>query len=283
MRLNKNLTIELAERVFFDRVKNDHSMDILIDHVGNSTTIPGSGNNLDRREHDILHYVESGKGIINCKGVNYSLVAGNIYLIPKKTDVSYYSDPQDPWKVHYISFYGSKRKYFLHQLGLSADNVALYTKPNKMILSCYQELLRQGQRENPSRTILAGIFYVIIGELLHSQAAKNDITVQIDLFQAITNHIYSHFDQNLRVSNIALTFNISQSQMYRIFKSECSLSPKQYIEIVKIEIACKLIRNGCNIKTTAFTCGYEYESHFYKTFCKHMGMTPVQYREKTVL
>ena len=52
----------------------------------------------------------------------------------------------------------------------------------------------------------------------------------LDLLQAIVNHIHSNLDRPLRVHNIASTFHISQSQLFRIFQAKYGRSPRQYIE-----------------------------------------------------
>ena len=90
---------------------------------------------MDRRDCHILHYVASGKGTFTCKCVDYALTAGDFYLFPKNTSVSYRANPQDPWRVYYIGFYGTKDDYYVRMLGLSPDNVALRGEPNPAILS----------------------------------------------------------------------------------------------------------------------------------------------------
>ena len=52
----------------------------------------------------------------------------------------------------------------------------------------------------------------------------------LNLLQAIVNHIHSNLDRPLRVRNIASTFHISHSQLFRIFQAKYGRSPRQYIE-----------------------------------------------------
>jgi AraC-like DNA-binding protein len=276
-------TASSGNRVYLDHPNRDLSADLLIDHVGCLATAPDEYTNTDRRVHDILHYVVSGKGSFFCKGVEYRLTAGCIYLFPRNVNVTYRADHDDPWTVFYTGFYGGKSDIFLSQLGLSADHIALYRKPDDQILSYYKGMQQEINRKNPSYTVLTGYFYLIVGSLLHDQADRDDRAVPIDLCQAISNYIDSGLDQPLRVQNIARSFHLSQSQLFRIFKQKTGLSPHQYIEAAKIEYACHLIRTGrYSIKEVAVKCGYEYESHFYKSFSHKIGMTPVQYRDGNI-
>jgi AraC-like DNA-binding protein len=280
--MSQTFADSVVNNVYLDHPNRDLSMDLLIDHVGCSATAPDEHTDLDRRVHDILHYVVSGKGVFTCKGVDYPMNAGCIYLFPRNTNVSYHADHADPWTVFYVGFYGGKSDVFLRQLGLSADHITLLRKPDEKILSYYQCMQREVHRKNPSRTVLTGYFYLIMGTLLQEQSDQDDWAVPIDLCQTISNYIYSNLDQPLRVHNIANSFHVSQSQLFRIFRQRTGLSPHQYIEAAKIEYACHMIHSGhCSIKEIAMKCGYEYESHFYKSFCRKMGMTPTQYRDRS--
>lgn len=272
-----------VNNVYLTHPGRELSGDLLIDHVGCSATVPDEHTDLDRRVHDILHYVVGGKGVFTCKGVNYAMDAGCLYLFAKNTNVSYRADHTDPWTVFYVGFYGGRSEVFLRQLGLSADQVVLRRKPDERILSFYQSMQKEVSRKSPSRTVLTGYFYLIMGTLLQEQPDQDDSAVPIDLFQAVSNYIYANLDQPLRVHNIAYSFHISQSQLFRIFQKRTGLSPHQYIEATKIEFACHMIQSSrCSIKEVASKCGFEYESHFYKSFYRKTGLTPTQYRERNV-
>lgn len=266
--------------VYLKHQNREQFSDLLFDHVGCSVTASDETNGLDRREHDILHYVAEGKGTFSCKNVDYPLSAGCLYLMPRNVTVSYRADHDDPWRVLYVGFYGSKGEDFLHRLGLSADNVALYRPPDDSVLSLYRSMLSEVRQKNPSLTMLAGYFHLIIGTLLQGQAASDDQVETVDLYTVICRYIHSNLDQRLRVHNVAGNFHISQSQLFRIFKQHSGLSLHQYIEATRIEHACHLLTSGSySIQQVAAQCGYEYESHFYKAFVKRMGVTPARYKK----
>lgn len=272
-------TTYASEDVNLERPSEPTALDLAIDHVGYSATMPDAYCAMDRRDCHILHYVASGKGTFTFKCVDYALTAGDFYLFPKNTSVSYRANPQDPWRVYYIGFYGTKDDYYVRMLSLSPDNVALRGEPNPAILSLYQKTISSAQQENASRTMLVGYLYQIFGALLCSQANQEDRVVSISPFQAITNYISSNLSQPLRVATIAEIHHISESQMFRIFKAQCGLSPHQYIEKARIDLACTLLRRSrLSIQEISLRCGYEYESHFYKSFQKLMGVTPFKYK-----
>lgn len=254
---------------------------LAIDHVGFVKHVPGATTLTDIRSNHILHYVKSGKGVFACDGEEYMLRAGDVYLFPKNTKVAYHADRQSPWCLYYVGFYGDLDNTFTSLLGLSQEKIVLHGAYSDKLDFYFTQMLQSAHEEDASMTTLVGWFYLIIGELLHSCALSNDAIESLDLFHSVSNYIQSNLSRALRIADIANTFHISQSQLYRIFRDACGLSPQQYYEKMRINYACTLIfQSTLTYKEIAQLCGYEYESHFYKAFEKLMGTTPAHYRQQ---
>ena len=240
---------------------------IAIDHIGHVRHVPGANTPMDIRNHHILHYITSGKGTFTCAGREFNLRAGDVYLFPKNLNVSYKADEADPWTIYYVGFYGEQDDCCANLLGLSREHIALHGVPPDRVISYYKNMLEAAHEPDASMTSLIGWFYLIIGELLHYCNVNNDTVESLDLFHSVANYIQANISRSLQIRDIALIFHISQSQMYRIFRDDCGLSPQQYYEKARINYACTLIyQSNLSYKEISQLCGYEYESHFYKSF-----------------
>ena len=63
----------------------------------------------------------------------------------------------------------------------------------------------------------------------------------------------------------------------------CKQSPQQFYEKIRINHACTLIyQSNLTYKEISRLFGYDYESHFYKSFMKLMGITPAEYRKQRI-
>ncbi|WP_105614440.1 AraC family transcriptional regulator [Vallitalea okinawensis] len=88
---------------------------------------------------------------------------------------------------------------------------------------------------------------------------------------------------NLSLDEVAKFANMSSSRFSHLFKERVGISLKRYITLLRVEQAKELL------KTTDFTilrianeCGLNNESLLYRTFKKHVGMTPKEYRKGNI-
>ena len=277
--------MQMTEPVSYDvvhlkRSKNPPSAEIIIDHVGHVSHLPGDSSMKDLRNHDILHYVVRGKGTFSCEGKTFLLRQGDLFLFPRNTLVSYKADGQDPWDMYYVGFFGEKADYYMNLLGLSKSCIALHDIPAELVLPYYQNMLEAARDQDVSLTSLLGWFYLILGALMRRCGCSPDRAEPIDLYHAVVNYVGANLSHPLRVAAIADMFHISQSRMFRLFKQNAGISPKQFCSRARMNYACTLIHQSLlSFKEISQLCGYEYESHFYKDFKKELHMTPAEFRE----
>lgn len=97
--------------------------------------------------------------------------------------------------------------------------------------------------------------------------------------------ILKYVDDNYRTiknsKEITELFGVSESYFFKMFRKEHGISPKQYINNLKLRHACQFLiyRHDRSAKTIAADCGFESYEHFMRLFKQKMGCTPLEYRE----
>ncbi len=82
------------------------------------------------------------------------------------------------------------------------------------------------------------------------------------------------------VSEMAEYCNLSDQQFRRLFHACTGLSPKKYIDKIKINLACeKLLSTDDSIGEIAASLGYVNQYHFSKRFKQITGTSPRQYQK----
>ena len=95
--------------------------------------------------------------------------------------------------------------------------------------------------------------------------------------------IQSDLARPLDVEEMARSLQMSASHFIRTFKAQVGYSPLAYQTRLRIERAKDLLRNtSLRVSEIAAQIGYQNPMYFSSTFKKHTGMTPLEYRDKSL-
>jgi AraC family transcriptional regulator len=92
-------------------------------------------------------------------------------------------------------------------------------------------------------------------------------------------YIESNFRKELTLNDLASVAAISPYHYSRIFKKKTGYSPYEYIVMIRINHAKKLLKtSNMRIKEIAYETGFNSESNFVTSFKKHTHYTPKEFR-----
>ncbi|CAM3553606.1 HTH-type transcriptional activator RhaS [Vibrio aerogenes CECT 7868] len=74
-------------------------------------------------------------------------------------------------------------------------------------------------------------------------------------------------------------FQLCPETIIRRFSRDYGMTPKAFINNLRVEEGKKLLRAGYSIADTALTLGFSDQSHFHKAFVQYAAATPNQYRQ----
>ena len=88
-------------------------------------------------------------------------------------------------------------------------------------------------------------------------------------------------DPEFNVKKLSQHLNISTTQLYRKLKALTSYSPVEFLRVIKLQKAYKLlnVRNN-TVKEVCYLSGFNNLSYFIKCFREHFGVTPASFRDK---
>lgn len=98
---------------------------------------------------------------------------------------------------------------------------------------------------------------------------------------AVVEHIHEHFDEDIRIPDLAELAAMSISQFERKFKGLFQLTPQQYLIEIRLNRACKeIVNTDHTLSQIAHDSGFYDHSHFTRQFVNKFGITPREYRKK---
>lgn len=102
------------------------------------------------------------------------------------------------------------------------------------------------------------------------------------LLSEILDYIGQNFKSIENLDDIAQKFFITKFHLCRIFKENTGMSVFQYINTLKIQMACTMLTNpGFSMTDISSECGFNSQMYFCEIFHRQLGMTPSQYRKNT--
>lgn len=100
-------------------------------------------------------------------------------------------------------------------------------------------------------------------------------------FDEITQYIDHHYNETLRVQQLASQCNMSYSHFAKLFRKTYNQSCKEYIEFIRINKVLELLRlTNLDLTYISQETGFADCSHLIRTFKRKKGITPKQWRKK---
>lgn len=99
--------------------------------------------------------------------------------------------------------------------------------------------------------------------------------------QELQRYVASHPAQDHSVASMAARVAMSPRHFARIFHHEAGMTPKAFVETMRVEAARRLLENGHETpKQVAAHCGYTDANGLRRAFMRRLGVTPAEYRKR---
>lgn len=126
---------------------------------------------------------------------------------------------------------------------------------------------------------LSGIINRFIGYVFEFRDVRHSVTLH-----KITGYIKQNYMNKITLDEIADQVYMSKSHISKIFNEGVGISITSYINKIRIEKSKRLLKDASlTIAEIANLTGFEDQSYFTKQFRQEIGISPKEYREKTVI
>jgi AraC-like DNA-binding protein len=96
-------------------------------------------------------------------------------------------------------------------------------------------------------------------------------------------YVMRHVDRPIKITDVAVFIGISDRYLYNLFIKYEGISPKQYINNLKLEKAKKLLSSpNISVTEVAESVGFSDVLRFSHFFSDHAGLSPSKYRKTNV-
>lgn len=235
----------------------------------------------------VIEYIVEGRGYLNVDGENYAATAGDVYILRKKTNHTYWSDARYPWVKIFFNIRGSLAELILGEYQLGKRGEVVLEAPE--LEQDFRDMLADlsdstlGQTERFDRAAVKFLDIVIkLANIRRAHGAHKDNLMSVEKEM---NTLVEYITMNPRriVGNQELADVIFRSKDYVIkrFFANFGATPYDYQIQQKMFSARNMLANtNLSVKEIAASLGYEDQHYFSFMFKKRCGMSPTQYRKK---
>lgn len=252
-------------------LSNENSDLLKIDNIGFSGDPKICRFGPGQRDLYLIHYVVSGEGVFN----GNPLKAGQGFLITPHTYECYYPDKDNPWKLLWVT----SRDAAVEEI-FDAYNANPQTQIFEYNYADAAERLTHEIEKKHNSLCSATEILEIFLNLFNRQKRKSGYENSEELyFNYAMNYIELNVSRSLSVAELTQILGVSQPYLYKIFMKKCSVSPKRYIDNVKIQKAKALLaETDMQISEVAYSVGFENQLRFSAFFKQRTGMSPTDFR-----
>lgn len=126
------------------------------------------------------------------------------------------------------------------------------------------------------------LWYHLVQNISHmAERVSDSVLYKQERMREMLTYIHNHYDEDLRVEDIAGAAGISGGECHRAFKTVLHTTPKDYLNQYRLDKSIELL-NGSEYSVTevANMVGYNFTSHFISSFKARFGETPRKYRTR---
>lgn len=116
-------------------------------------------------------------------------------------------------------------------------------------------------------------------QLLSESGQMESMEQEKTVLEEILDYMHKDFAQDITLKGTSEKFFINRSHLARIFKLKTGTTFNNYLTDLRIEKACRLMKEGVPICRAAEMVGYDNSRYFSRVFCKVKGCIPSRYRD----
>lgn len=236
-----------------------------------------------RQDH--LMMCVGGHGYVVVNGQKAHLQAGEMLIVPRKTQHTYWAADDDPWSIYWVHFLGEDIDYFVERIPRVGQPVPIEASAQSEAVRLFRyclDALHDGYglptliyAAQSTQHILSLLLYRNQSLPMEPRSGKRRSSLE-----SVVEYMQLNLDSPLRLQDFAQEAGMSVSHFSEIFRAQTGQSPVAYFIQLRMRLACRLLDLSVKpIKTIALETGYRDPYYFSRVFKNSMGIAPGKYRD----
>jgi len=240
--------------------------------------LPNSFEQINHRKNTGMYYILEGEIEIELKNKTITLAKDDYIFFDADESYQMRNPHNNPATIYIIGFslFNSQSLFVDFEIPrhgtLGTDNV---------IFSLIQRIFNAWfERKTGYLIKCRSIFHNIIYNILLSANNTNLYLTEYSKLQPAIRYIQTNYSKDIRIDDLCVLSNYSQTHIRRLFIKYFGVSPVKYITKYRIEQSILLFSHNrdLSVNQIAHKCGFNDVCYFSKIFKKVTGYTPLEYK-----
>ena len=230
--------------------------------------------------YGIWQYTLSGRGRIDFNTHSKDLFPGTLMLISTPGPHVYYLPADsDSWEFVFLVIKGREAIRLTRIIELNVGNV-LDANKFPQTFSLLYEVLHNFLTGGINELYINSYYTYQLYMTLLGEAHGFGINAENDRrFNEVIQFLKDNLHRDIPVEEMARIMKLSRTHFTRLFAKEMNMTPRKYLEDIRLKTATELLFDGqTSIKEAAALCGFGDESYFCRLFKKRYGLSPGKYK-----
>ena len=233
-----------------------------------------------------LIYISNGRGSFESrKSARQPIEAGQVIFLFPGVWHRYRPDAETGWNEHWVGFDGDVARRWGKNKFFSPRNPVFKPGQEQKWLGLFTELTTVIKLNRPAlQQVMAGFAAQMLG-LLYSgqQAGLTGDDQALLIVQSAIAKMQTELESGLNAQALARELKVSYSSFRHIFQQHTGSGPHQYLLELRLVRARNLLtQTAQSVKEIAQQAGFDDEHYFCRFFKMKMGMTPGQWRSRSL-
>ena len=234
-------------------------------------------------------WIEAGSGVLEFRDRAVEYSQGDLLTVCPDVEHRFVDNKGDPCTLSMVCYDDSKLPDVFH--GIHQQMLDLIPEEKLISLSdpwrwnfmhhhFRKILIEQSNKGLGYQEMIKSSFVELLVFLVRVASAEEKSQTgnsKDRLIQGLINHLEENFIDDMSIDDLAEICKMSTRSLSRHFKEITGKTIVQYITVLRINYACERLRETRQIAFSAFDAGFNDISFFYRTFKKHMGITPKEF------
>ncbi len=225
-----------------------------------------------------LQFITAGTSQVKYGGTTRKVSPGDFVLVRPGVPFTYFTPDDSRLSKKAILVSNGQMMSLLCGNGALAREEVFHLPAPLKFQQLYEEIKKfilEDTSPYPAQK-LSGFVYLFMMELIAQTGSEGSS----DDFNAIAKSIGANLREPYSLASLSAQYNIGERTMTRLFLKNFKRTPIQYIIDLRMKYAVRMLSlNTSTVKDIASDCGFNSVSYFIRTFKKHFGVSPCEYRK----